>query len=81
MIYYPLALTHIYHIHILYQNVLLFSGKRDCIKHDGEMISPLQFEQRGGKESSKCWKTSILCQGKPLKSLMEVRTGRDQNIS
>ncbi|XP_077069931.1 uncharacterized protein LOC143722409 [Siphateles boraxobius] len=50
----------------------LFKRKRDCIKHNGEMISPAVFEQRGGKEVHKSWKTSILCQGKTLKSLMEL---------
>ncbi|XP_056122635.1 uncharacterized protein si:dkey-68o6.8 isoform X2 [Rhinichthys klamathensis goyatoka] len=52
--------------------VALFNRKRDCIKHNGEMISPYTFEQRGNKEAHKSWKTSILCQGKTLKSLMEM---------
>lgn len=52
--------------------VLLYDRKMDCIKHNGKMISPLIFEQMGGKEAHKSWKTSILCQGKTLKSLMEV---------
>ncbi|KAK7167328.1 hypothetical protein R3I94_001654 [Phoxinus phoxinus] len=36
------------------------------------MISPPTFEQMAGKGEHKNWKTNILCQGKSLKSLMEM---------
>ncbi|XP_021327103.2 uncharacterized protein si:dkey-68o6.8 isoform X1 [Danio rerio] len=50
----------------------LFDRKKNCIEHNGEMITPFTFEERGGKESCKSWKTSILCQGKTVSSLMEL---------
>ncbi|XP_016419254.1 uncharacterized protein LOC107748808 [Sinocyclocheilus rhinocerous] len=50
----------------------LNNRKRDCIKCGRAMISPYIFEKMGGKESCKSWKTSILCQGTTLKSLMEM---------
>ncbi|XP_016320718.1 uncharacterized protein LOC107672134 isoform X2 [Sinocyclocheilus anshuiensis] len=50
----------------------LYKRKRDCIKCGREMISPYMFEEMGGKESCKSWKTSILCQGTTLKSLIEM---------
>ncbi|XDV13573.1 hypothetical protein PO909_001957 [Leuciscus waleckii] len=52
--------------------VALFNRKMDCVKYNGEMISPLIFAQKGGKGACKNWKTSILCQGKTLKSLIEL---------
>ncbi|KAL1277766.1 hypothetical protein QQF64_024439 [Cirrhinus molitorella] len=50
----------------------LYDRKRDCIKYGRTMISPYIFEKIGGKESSKSWKTSVLCQGTTLKSLMKA---------
>ncbi|XP_016419921.1 uncharacterized protein LOC107749325 [Sinocyclocheilus rhinocerous] len=50
----------------------LYKRKRDCIKCGREMISPYMFEEMGGKESCKSWKTSILCQGTTLQSLIEM---------
>ncbi|KAI2666505.1 Deformed epidermal autoregulatory factor 1 [Labeo rohita] len=47
-------------------------GERDCVKYGSDMISPYLFEKKGGKGSSKSWKTSILCQGTPLKSVMDL---------
>jgi len=45
------------------------------------MISPYTFEKMGDKEAHKSWKTSILCQGKTLKSLIEVRTLKRSNCT
>ncbi|XP_026065008.1 uncharacterized protein si:dkey-68o6.8 isoform X2 [Carassius auratus] len=50
----------------------LYERKRDCIKCDTGMISPFLFEEMGGKETHKSWKTSILCQGITLKTLIEM---------
>ncbi|KAL1277767.1 hypothetical protein QQF64_024440 [Cirrhinus molitorella] len=50
----------------------LYKRKRDCIKYGSNMISPYLFEEMGGRGSSKSWKTSILCQGTTLKSLMDM---------
>ncbi|XP_059413210.1 uncharacterized protein si:dkey-68o6.8 isoform X2 [Carassius carassius] len=50
----------------------LYERKRDCIKRGKVMISPYIFEEMGGKESCKSWKTSILCQGITLNSLIEM---------
>lgn len=47
--------------------------KRDCIKWGRALTSPYIFEKMGGKESCKSWKTSILCQGTTLKSLIEMK--------
>ncbi|XP_073690850.1 uncharacterized protein [Garra rufa] len=50
----------------------LYNRKSDCIKCGRETISPYIFEKMAGKGSCKSWKTSILCQGTTLKSLMEM---------
>ncbi|XP_052398426.1 nuclear autoantigen Sp-100 isoform X3 [Carassius gibelio] len=50
----------------------LYERKRDCIKRGKVMISPYIFEEIGGKGSYKSWKTSILCQGITLNTLIEM---------
>ncbi|XP_057202370.1 uncharacterized protein LOC130561809 isoform X2 [Triplophysa rosa] len=49
----------------------LFRREQNFIQIEGHLIKPFQFEDMGGKGSSKNWKMSILCQGTPLKTLIE----------
>lgn len=49
----------------------LFKREQNCIQIEGQLIKPFQFEEMGGKGNSKNWKMSILCQGTPLKTLIE----------
>lgn len=43
-----------------------------CIKWGDEWLLPQQFEEEGGKGSSKKWKATIYCEDKPLQFWFEV---------
>ncbi|XP_038604950.1 nuclear autoantigen Sp-100-like [Tachyglossus aculeatus] len=45
---------------------------RNCIRNsDGEWLTPREFEVKGNRASSKNWKKSIFCYGRPLSFLLE----------
>ncbi|XP_048054863.1 uncharacterized protein si:dkey-68o6.8 isoform X2 [Megalobrama amblycephala] len=48
-----------------------YDRNKKCIKYRKEMIAPYQFEEMAGRGTWKNWKTSILCQDKKLKDLLE----------
>ncbi|XP_051742416.1 nuclear body protein SP140-like protein isoform X2 [Ctenopharyngodon idella] len=48
-----------------------YNKNRKCIKYRKEMITPSQFEEMAGKEKSRKWKTSILCQDKTIQDLLD----------
>ena len=49
----------------------LSSGPSRCISFDGQIFTPCKFERHAGK-SSRNWKSSIRCYGKPLSSFIEM---------
>ena len=50
----------------------LSSGSSRCISFDGKIFTPCEFERHAGKSSSRNWKSSICCRGKPLSSFIEM---------
>ena len=50
----------------------LSSGSSRCISFGGQTFTPCEFERHAGKSSSRNWKSSIRCCGKPLSSFIEM---------
>ncbi|XP_065108899.1 SP110 nuclear antigen, tandem duplicate 4 isoform X3 [Paramisgurnus dabryanus] len=48
-----------------------FNNSEKCILSEDQWFKPSEFEKFGGKEKSRKWKTSILCDGIPLQKLIE----------
>ncbi|XP_029363661.1 uncharacterized protein LOC115047102 [Echeneis naucrates] len=52
-------------------NVEKLSRAEECIESEGRWFSPTAFETFSGRSSSRKWKQSIFCEGKPLQTLFE----------
>jgi len=51
-------------------SVLLYLKKK-IISFGGEIFTPCQFERHAGKSTSRNWKSSIRCCGRPLSAFIE----------